>query len=86
VLQVVATVADFSSVEAEPTWLGLNPTRREQRCMREKPPGPHGVDCESGVCGVAPLARGIHHGPRSAPSILSLSQPTRLTCSTQAGS
>jgi hypothetical protein len=38
------------------------------------------------VCGVAWLGRGINHGRRRAPSIRSLSQPTRLTRNAQAGS
>ena len=44
------------------------------------------VGRERGVCGVARLARGNHHGPRRAPCIRSLSLPTRLTQNTQTGS
>ncbi len=44
------------------------------------------VGWERGVCGVARLARGAHHGRRRAPCIRSLSQPTRLTQITQTGS
>ena len=39
-----------------------------------------------GVCGVARLGRGAHHGLRRAPCIRSLAQPTRLTRNTQTGS
>jgi hypothetical protein len=39
-----------------------------------------------GVCGVARLARGINHGPRRAPCIRSLAEPTRLARNTQTGS
>jgi hypothetical protein len=39
-----------------------------------------------GVCGVARLVRSTHYGPRRAPCIRSLSQPTRLTQITQTGS
>jgi hypothetical protein len=44
------------------------------------------VGWERGVCGVARLVRSIHYGRRRAPSIRSLSQPTRLTRNTQTGS
>jgi len=44
------------------------------------------VGWERGVCGVARLARGVHHGRRRTPCIRSLSQPTRLTQNTQTGS
>ena len=39
-----------------------------------------------GVCGVARLVRGTHHGLRRAPCIRSLALPTRLTLNTQTGS
>src|SRR6266852_9032940 len=44
------------------------------------------VGKERGVCGVARLVRGNHHGRRRAPCIRSLSLPTRLTRNTQTGS
>src|SRR6266849_1282393 len=44
------------------------------------------VGKERGVCGVARLARGTHHGRRRAHCIRSLSLPTRLTRNTQTGS
>ena len=44
------------------------------------------VGKERGVCGVARLAHGNHHGRRLAPCIRSLSLPTRLTRNTQTGS
>src|SRR5450631_2158614 len=44
------------------------------------------VGWERGVCGVARLDRSARYGPRRAPCIRSLSQPTRLTRNTQTGS
>src|SRR6202022_4034453 len=44
------------------------------------------VGRERGVCGVARLVRGAHHGRRRAPCIRSLSLPTRLTWNIQIGS
>jgi len=44
------------------------------------------VGRERGVCGVARLVRGIHHGLRRAPCIRSLALPTRLTRNIQPGS
>jgi hypothetical protein len=44
------------------------------------------VGRERGVCGVARLVRGTHHGQRRAPCIRSLAPPTRLTQNTQTGS
>jgi hypothetical protein len=39
-----------------------------------------------GVCGIARLGRGAHHGLRRAPCIRSLALPTRLTGNNPAGS
>src|SRR5258708_33096551 len=39
-----------------------------------------------GVCGVAQLGRGAHHGLRRAPCIRSLAGPTRLARNAQTGS
>jgi hypothetical protein len=44
------------------------------------------VGRERGVCGVARLSRSPRYGLRRAPSIRSLSQPTRLTRNTQTAS
>ena len=44
------------------------------------------VGSGSGVCGVARLVRGDHHGRRRAPCIRSLALPTRLMRNTQTGS
>jgi len=44
------------------------------------------VGRERGVCGVARLVRGAHHGLRRAPCIRSLSEAKRLTRNTQTGS
>jgi hypothetical protein len=43
------------------------------------------VGWEKGVCGVARLGRSPHYGLRRAPSIRSLSQPTRLARNAQTG-
>jgi hypothetical protein len=39
-----------------------------------------------GVCGVAQLGRSARYGPRRAPGIRTLAQPTRLMRNTQTGS
>ena len=44
------------------------------------------VGSARGVCGVERLGRGISHGPRRAPCIRRLAEPTRLTWNTQTGS
>jgi len=44
------------------------------------------VGWERGVCGVARLGRGSRYDRRRAPSIRSLSPPTRLMRNTQTGS
>src|SRR3984957_5154327 len=44
------------------------------------------VGSARGVCGVARLVRGVHHGRRRAPCIRSLAEPTRLTGNVQTGS
>ena len=44
------------------------------------------VGSARGVCGVARLGRGIHHGLRRAPCIRSLAEPTRLTWNPRTGS
>jgi hypothetical protein len=45
-----------------------------------------GVGWVRGVCGVARLGRGNHHGLRRAPCILSLAEAKRLAGNTQTGS
>src|SRR5882672_1930955 len=66
--------------------VGSRPNKEATTTNEEKSARSRRVGRERGVCGVARLARGTRHGRRRAPSIRSLSLPTRLTRNTQTGS
>src|SRR5882724_2565657 len=66
--------------------VGFDPNEEATTTNEGKSVRSRRVGSERGVFGVARLVRGAHHGPRRAPCIRSLAEPTRLTWNTQTGS